>query len=627
MALRFDGQVAIITGAGNGLGRSYAHLLAERGCAILVNDLGGNPVGRGESHEAADKVVAELKAKGAKASANYDSVVDGDKIVAQAMKEYGRIDIIINNAGNSRGKAFELFRDDDWDLVYQTHVWGSFKVTKAAWSIMQAQKYGRIINVSSPAGLYGIAEVASYSAAKAALHGFTLTLAREGVKYNIKVNSLAPNGASRLGGDLGKALYGNELFDAMDPYGSVAPTVAFLSHESCPSTGHVFECGAGWVARTRLQRSKGVNFRPDATLTTGAIRDRFPEVIDFKDAVVPEIVQAQPGGQGMSRLEQALAIPPHPKTEDLDFKDKVVVITGAGAGLGRAYAHMFAKAGAKVVVNDLGGGRFGEDEKQAVRPADVVVEEIRAFGGTAVANYDSVVQGEKIIETAVKAFGTVHVVINNAGILRDKSFMRMTEEDWRLIHEVHVKGPFKVARAAWPYFVKQRFGRLINTASSVGLYGNFGQANYSAAKLSQVGFSATLALEGAKYNISVNTLAPGAGTRLTATVMPPEQVEAMKPDFVAPLVGYLVHESVFQTAGIYESSVGWNTKVRWQRSGGHVFSVPHTPEDVRDNWKKINDFDDGRVEYPTSMEDTVKAMKKGLYYNFGLAAAKGGAKL
>lgn len=346
-------------------------------------------------------------------------------------------------------------------------------------------------------------------------------------------------------------------------------------------TGRFFECGAGWVARTRLQRSKGVEFRPDASFTPASIRERFPEIIDFsKDAVVPELAQAGPGSSAedpIKRIERVMKLPVVPKTEEMSFKGKVVVVTGAGAGLGRAYAHMFAKAGASVVVNDLGGGRFGENEQAAIRPADVVVEEIRKAGGTAVANYNSVLDGDKVIETAIKAYGRVDVVINNAGILRDKSFarysslclsdghlrvvdltlpfvLRMTDQDWFLIQDVHAKGAYKVARAAWPYMVKQRFGRIINTASSVGLYGNFGQANYSAAKLSMVGFSNSLSLEGAKYNISVNTIAPGAGTRLTATVMPPEVVEAMKPDFVAPLIGYLTHESVWETGGVFESA-------------------------------------------------------------------------
>ena len=164
----------------------------------------------------------------------------------------------------------------------------------------------------------------------------------------------------------------------------------------------------------------------------------------------------------------------------LSFKDKVVIITGAGGGLGKQYSLEFAKRGAKVVVNDLGGSLSGQGGNS--KAADVVVDEIRKAGGIAVADYNNVLDGDKIVETAVKNFGTVHVVINNAGILRDASFKKMQEKDFQLVLDVHLNGAFKVTQAAWPYFRKQNYGRIVNTASPAGLYGNFGQTNYSAAK-------------------------------------------------------------------------------------------------------------------------------------------------
>lgn len=215
--------------------------------------------------------------------------------------------------------------------------------------------------------------------------------------------------------------------------------------------------------------------------------------------------------------------------EQLRFDGQVVVVTGAGGGLGKAYALFFASRGASVVVNDLGGSFQGEGNSTKVRfqtpwsdfacglqanpgnclqAADVVVDEIKKAGGKAAANYNSVEDGDKIIETAIQAFGRVDVVINNAGILRDISFKNMTDQDWDLIMKVHVKGAYKVARAAWPHFRKQKYGRVINTASAAGLFGNFGQTNYSAAKLAMVGFTETLAKEGAKYNILSNVIAP-----------------------------------------------------------------------------------------------------------------------
>merc|ERR1719189_3505196 len=197
---------------------------------------------------------------------------------------------------------------------------------------------------------------------------------------------------------------------------------------------------------------------------------------------------------------------------DIRYDGKVAIVTGAGNGLGREYALMLAKRGAKVVVNDLGGSVKGEGEKAAKHAADAVVDEIKAAGGEAVANKDSVEHGEKMGKTAVDAFGTVDIVINNAGILRDISFQKMTERDWDLIMLVHLKGAFSVTRAAWNIMREKNYGRIVNTASSSGIYGSFGQANYATAKLGLHGFTQTLAKEGVKRNIRVNSIAPQAAS-------------------------------------------------------------------------------------------------------------------
>jgi NAD(P)-dependent dehydrogenase (short-subunit alcohol dehydrogenase family) len=196
-----------------------------------------------------------------------------------------------------------------------------------------------------------------------------------------------------------------------------------------------------------------------------------------------------------------------------------VIITGAGNGLGKEYALFFALRGAKVVVNDLGGDISGTS--QGSRAADKVVDEIVKAGGQAVANYDSVEFGEKIVETAMKAYGRVDVVINNAGVLRDVSMVKMTDQDWDIIMKVHLKGTFSVTKAAWNVMRKQGYGRILNTSSSAGLYGAFGQANYSTAKLGIHAFTMTCAKEGEKYNMRVNSIAPVAASRMTETVLPP----------------------------------------------------------------------------------------------------------
>jgi len=262
-------------------------------------------------------------------------------------------------------------------------------------------------------------------------------------------------------------------------------------------------------------------------------------------------------------------------------------VTGAGGGLGRTYALEFVKRGAKVVVNDLGGDAHGTSASTSM--ADKVVKEIRAAGGTAVANYDSVEFGEKIVKTAIDNFGRIDVVINNAGILRDISFLKMTELDWDLIHKVHLKGAYSVTKAAWPYMRDQKYGRIIVTSSNAGIYGSFGQANYSAAKMGLVGFSNALALEGAKYNIKANALVPTAGSRLTQTVMPQDLVDALKPEYVTPLVVFLSHESCDETGKVFEAGAGWYGTLKYYRSQGKV--IPHaTAEDLRNNWREITDM-------------------------------------
>uniref|UniRef100_A0A8C7ZRT8 Peroxisomal multifunctional enzyme type 2 n=1 Tax=Oryzias sinensis TaxID=183150 RepID=A0A8C7ZRT8_9TELE len=242
-------------------------------------------------------------------------------------------------------------------------------------------------------------------------------------------------------------------------------------------------------------------------------------------------------------------------------------------------------------VNDLGADTKGGGKSSAA--ADKVVEEIRAKGGKAVANYDSVEDGEKLIQSALDAFGRIDIVVNNAGILRDRSFVRTSDLDWDLIHRVHLRGSFLVSRAAWNHMKNQNFGRIIMTASAAGIYGNFGQANYSAAKLGMLGLANTLAIEGRKYNIHCNTIAPIAGSRLTETVMPPDLVASLKPEYVAPLVLWLCHEQCQENGGLFEVGAGWIGKLRWERSQGRILrqkSKPMTPEGVRDQWKEICDF-------------------------------------
>jgi len=285
----------------------------------------------------------------------------------------------------------------------------------------------------------------------------------------------------------------------------------------------------------------------------------------------------------------------------LNFSGRVAVVTGAGGGLGREYALLLASRGASVVVNDLGGSTSGEGK--STKAADVVVDQIVKSGGKAVANYDSVENGENIVKTAISNFGRIDIVINNAGILRDRSFLKQTEQDWDLVHKVHLKGAFSVTKAAWPYFREQNYGRIIMTSSSAGLYGNFGQANYSSAKLGLLGLSNTLAVEGAKYNIHSNTIVPIAASRLTEDVLPPNLFEQLLPKYIAPLVCWLVHEDNEDNGSCYEAAGGFIGKYRLQRIHGKTFMPPETmsPESVRDSWTEINESN--KHTFPETIHD------------------------
>ncbi|WP_067540491.1 SDR family oxidoreductase [Nocardia crassostreae] len=271
--------------------------------------------------------------------------------------------------------------------------------------------------------------------------------------------------------------------------------------------------------------------------------------------------------------------------------DRVIVVTGAGGGLGREYALLLAREGALVVVNDLGGARDGSGSGHSM--ADAVVAEIRAAGGTAVANYDSVATEEgaaNLIQTAVDAFGTVHGVVNNAGILRDVVFHKMTTDQWTAVQQVHLSGGYHVTRAAWPHFRDQGFGRVVVATSTSGIYGNFGQANYGAAKLGLVGLVNTLALEGRKYNITANAVAPLAATRMTADIAPAEMLEKLPPAHVAPVVGYLMSEECTDTATVLVVGGGSVQRVQQFANKPVLFAQPPSLDEVAANWDRITDM-------------------------------------
>lgn len=276
----------------------------------------------------------------------------------------------------------------------------------------------------------------------------------------------------------------------------------------------------------------------------------------------------------------------------LDFTDKVVIITGAGGGLGKAHALDFARRGAKVVVNDLGGSVDGSAGTSAA--AEEVVAEIIAAGGQAIANGSSVTDDDGVanmISQTMDAFGRIDVLVNNAGVLRDKSFAKMEIEDFTFVVDVHLFGTMKPTKAVWPIMKEQGYGRIMVTSSSSGLYGNFGQANYGAAKLGVVGFINTLKLEGQKDNIHINALAPVAWTRMTSNLMPPEMEEMLKPEQVTPAVVFMCSEEA-PTGRIICAGAGAFASAQIIKSRGMYLGADPTAEQVAENWEQISKMDD-----------------------------------
>ena len=272
-------------------------------------------------------------------------------------------------------------------------------------------------------------------------------------------------------------------------------------------------------------------------------------------------------------------------------EDRVIVVTGAGGGLGREYALTLAREGASVVVNDLGGSRDGTGAGHSM--ADQVVTEIKEAGGRAVANYDSVADSESaanIIKTAIDEFGKVDGVVSNAGILRDGTFHKMPFESWDAVLQVHLYGGYNVIRAAWPHFREQSYGRIVVATSTSGLFGNFGQANYSAAKLGLVGLINTLAQEGAKYDIKANAVAPIAATRMTEDILPPEVFKKLTPEYVAPVVSYLCTEEVPDTASVFIVGGGKVQRAALFQNEGFTFGEVPSVDDVAAQWSKIDDL-------------------------------------
>ena len=295
---------------------------------------------------------------------------------------------------------------------------------------------------------------------------------------------------------------------------------------------------------------------------------------------------------------------------DIRFDGKVAIVTGAGGGLGRQHALELGRRGAKVVVNDLGGSMDGSGGSSAA--AEAVVAEIKAAGGEAIANGSSVTDDAGValmVKQAMDTWGRIDILIANAGILRDKSFAKMDISDFELVVNVHLMGTVKPTKAVWEIMREQNYGRIVVTTSSSGMYGNFGQANYGAAKLGIIGFMNTIKLEGQKNNIHINAISPVAATRMTENLMPPAILEKLKPEYVTPGVVYLASEEA-PTGAILTAGAGAFAMTRlYETEGVYLGEGGLSVEEVRDNWAKISD-PEGQQAYVNGGEQSGKFFRK-----------------
>ncbi|OQV06759.1 hypothetical protein CLAIMM_11286 [Cladophialophora immunda] len=530
-SINYDGQVFVITDATTLFAHDCASLLAARGAKLVLNY---PPSSRLTRSTVGDSIPSVHE--------TYQDLQDADKIIAGASEKYGTVHVLINNASpRSPSPSYDLQSSAVWDAMRKNVIDGAYRCAKAVWPHFRKNGYGRILFIDSGFTDSGVAEIAG----RFALFGFAETLAREGAKYNIRVNIIAPPSASYVMGEQTPA--------TPEPAALTSLTAALAHGSHNDAVGSLYSVGDDCVRKFRWERSKGVSLNPDLNFTAGALATQWEEIFDFSHKEYS--TSATDFGKLLPEMQKLPSNSVHPSP---DFSGKVVLITGGASGLGRAYSLAFARLGARVVVVDR-----ADPQK--------VVDEIHGAGGQAASVIVSVEHANYIVSRALAFYGKIDVLVNNAGFVRDKSFANMDDNLWRTVMDVHLEGTYHMTKAVWPHFVRQRHGCIVNTTSTSGIYGNFGQANYSAAKLGILGISEATAREGEKHNIRVNTIAPVASTGGLAVALSgtndKNKQPVFLPEYIAPLVLLLTSDTIigrpnYTTGGLFEVGCGWHAAIR-----------------------------------------------------------------
>jgi multifunctional beta-oxidation protein len=559
MAGLLDGRVAIVTGAGGGIGRSVAEQLGAMGASVVVNDIGGAVDGSGASGGPAEDVATAIRESGGQAVANLESVVNmsgGENLVQCALDNYGKLDIVVTAAGILRDRMIFNMSEEEWDDVIAVHLKGTFTIVKHASILMRQQRSGRIVTFSSESGMIGFAGQANYGAAKSGIGGFTKVVARDLGKYGVTANCIVPRADTRMVAtipDSVKQQMAESGFDMGDPNASrapadVAPMAGFLASDYAATVnGQVFLVHGGTIGLMSQPRIYRSIFNPGGGFSVpGVDKMASRHLLKGPGEFAPDAPNAGTLSEGDDSLD-----------------GKVAIVTGGGRGIGASVAKTLAAQGAKVVVNDIGADLDGSGGD--IGPAAQVVADIKESGGEAVVSYDSVTEyetGENLVQTALDEFGRLDIVVTPAGILRDRMIFNMSEEEWDAVIDVHLKGTFNVVRHASVLFRQQKSGRIITFSSVSGLYGASGQANYGAAKDGIAGLTRVVAKDLAKYGVTVNSISPGAATRMTDSVpdstralrqkgqiAPPEGILTREAEDIAPVVAWLSSDAALGVTG------------------------------------------------------------------------------
>jgi len=508
------------------------------------------------------------------------------------LEKYGKIDIVVANAGCLDDHRFEIMKTEYFTNLLTIHVYGHYKVLKAAWPHLLKQKYGRVVVVSSETGLHGNWGQSNYAAVKMAMISFGQTMSMEGFKDGVYTNILCPVGLTRMTNDLRPIPFRAPEWELMAVDQPTDKCVGFLCHESCKTSGAIFRSDEGRIQAVRWQSDEGfLSFDPTNPSALEALAGAWPTWAKWEKVSYPgqDLHLAHRMGKAPTESATAGAKAISKSGDKLKFTERVAIVTGGGRGIGRSVSLFLGIRDCKIVVNDTNKAK-----------ADKTVADIKAKGGDAVADYSDIyAAGEAVVETAMNTYDQLDIVVCCSVKRADASFTDSNFEQFSDGMNNDLIGHVKVLQAAWPQMFMGRFGRIVFLASDSGLHGAEGQFSYGAARGSLVSMGQTLAMEGYKYNLLTNSIITSDDK------LSDEELESKQSSVIAPLA-FLCHESCKCSAGIFRVSGSKVTSLRWQSDEAFVeFDTEQghdALESVAAQWCDVARY--AKVSYPGMLVHT-----------------------